>query len=378
MKKLLISLVVCLTILSASSVAIQASAQAMTMAQLIDLFIGLGIIPADKAAAARAVVGNTVPPVATSTPSITVLSPNGGENLKVGETYNITWKSQGANATNYNVQLELFDTRFSNEDTPRSSNVIAHSIPNIGSYSWTIPASLGGFVDFGNINQPIYKIVVHSWSDSITGTALGGGSVAPFTITSKTLPTASITAEGSDASTTIAFGNTANISWSSTNAKTCKVSGGTINITNLLSGTKNTGNLSVPTTYTISCTNIAGQTVTDSVIVNVIAKELPTVKFYSGSINAPGDIEVVKGSSATLKWEASGTTKSCTLNAAAVALTGSREIKNITTNSTQTLKCKNDANGEVIKVLNIKIIINPATAFVAWEDVLNLINLLRK
>jgi hypothetical protein len=189
-------------------------------------------------------------------------------------------------------------------------------------------------------------------------------------VTQPNQPTASITAEGSDASTTIAFGNTANISWSSTNAKTCRVTGGTINSA-ALSGSQNTGNLSVPTTYTISCTNIAGQTVTDSVIVNVIAKDAPTVIFNeSTTVDYNGRV--------LLEWKASGTTQSCTLNGAAVALTGSREIKNITTNSTQTLKCKNDANGEVIKVLNIKIIINPATAFVAWEDVLNLINLLRK
>jgi|GEM_PF-6807236 len=67
MKKLLISLVVCLTILSASSVAIQASAQGMSLADMVNLFIGLGIIPADKADAARAAIGIAVPPIATST-----------------------------------------------------------------------------------------------------------------------------------------------------------------------------------------------------------------------------------------------------------------------------------------------------------------------
>lgn len=143
--------------------------------------------------------------------SITVTSPNGGEQWKVGETYNITWLSQGSNATDYNVQLEIFDNRYSNEDNDRSSATIVHSIPNTGSYSWTIPQSIGGLLNFGNVTQPVYKMAVHSWSDSTTGTALGGSSVSPFTITAPVVNTPS--APILTAQTSSTCGNRIKLSW---------------------------------------------------------------------------------------------------------------------------------------------------------------------
>jgi hypothetical protein len=64
------------------------------------------------------------------TASITVVSPNGGENWTVGSTHNITWTSTG---TVGNVKI-----RYSADDGSNWSTVAA-STSNDGSYSWTVP-----------------------------------------------------------------------------------------------------------------------------------------------------------------------------------------------------------------------------------------------
>ena len=114
-------------------------------------------------------------------PSITVLSPNGGEQWQVGETHVINWKSQGANALNYNVQIGIIDTRYSTEGGSRREATIAYSIPNTGSYVWVIPKGVNS-MDLTDTDQSVYKVVIHSWSDSDTGVALGDTSDSAFKI----------------------------------------------------------------------------------------------------------------------------------------------------------------------------------------------------
>lgn len=65
-----------------------------------------------------------------STPSITVISPNGGETLYVGSIKNITWTSTG---TEGNVKI-----RCSTNNGDQWTELIA-STENDGSYPWTIP-----------------------------------------------------------------------------------------------------------------------------------------------------------------------------------------------------------------------------------------------
>lgn len=72
----------------------------------------------------------------TSAPSITVISPNGGEIWHPGETHRITWKS--SNVSNMNIYV--YDSNISgsgstNYITPNNSSVSATQ----GYYSWTIP-----------------------------------------------------------------------------------------------------------------------------------------------------------------------------------------------------------------------------------------------
>jgi len=63
-------------------------------------------------------------------PKITVTAPNGGENLEVGSTYNITWTSVGVVG---NVKIDY------SFNSGTSWTTINASTANDGSYSWSIP-----------------------------------------------------------------------------------------------------------------------------------------------------------------------------------------------------------------------------------------------
>lgn len=98
------------------------------------------------------------------TPVITVTYPNGGQFLQQGTTQNITWTS--SNFTG-NVKIELTGT---------NPSVIAASVANTGSYSWTIPA--------GQVIASDYKVKI---SDVIDGIPMDESNatfsvVAPYTL----------------------------------------------------------------------------------------------------------------------------------------------------------------------------------------------------
>ncbi len=96
---------------------------------------------------------NPTPPTctATTTPAITILSPNGGESFRIGDTATIKWKSNGYTSTT-SVQLELRDTRPG--PIIVASQVIGNTT-NTGTYTVTIPEIFGLMtVGAGNV----YKI----------------------------------------------------------------------------------------------------------------------------------------------------------------------------------------------------------------------------
>ncbi|MCK4999861.1 MAG: hypothetical protein KAS23_10005 [Anaerohalosphaera sp.] len=64
--------------------------------------------------------------------SITVLSPNGGENLNVGSTHTIQWNTTGSIE---NVTVEY------SADNAESWATVIESTPNTGSYEWLVPAT---------------------------------------------------------------------------------------------------------------------------------------------------------------------------------------------------------------------------------------------
>ncbi len=78
--------------------------------------------------------------VATTTPSITVLSPNGGENWAVGSTQTIKWSGENTNST---IQILLFPWSAKNSTSVYSPTAtIVSSTANTGLYSWTLPSSI--------------------------------------------------------------------------------------------------------------------------------------------------------------------------------------------------------------------------------------------
>ncbi|KKR62580.1 MAG: hypothetical protein UU01_C0005G0019 [Parcubacteria group bacterium GW2011_GWA2_40_37] len=84
-------------------------------------------------------VSITVKQPTTSTPSITVLSPNGGENYKVGDVVPIRWSSSGLQSgARFGIQLSY---RNSGETSNIEDSMVTSIVGN--TYNWTIPATYG-------------------------------------------------------------------------------------------------------------------------------------------------------------------------------------------------------------------------------------------
>jgi hypothetical protein len=140
-------------------------------------------------------------------PSITVISPNGGENLELGKTYRIRWSTNGYPNT-ANVQLGLYDTRYSTEGGAYPEITIANQ-PNWGFYDWTVPASLNR--DFGgSVTTAYHKIKAYIGSG---GTSGFDESDNGFSFRQADLP--KITVLSPNGGESYKIGDTATIRWSS-------------------------------------------------------------------------------------------------------------------------------------------------------------------
>jgi hypothetical protein len=69
----------------------------------------------------------------TANPSVTVNSPNGGENWKVGTSHTITWTATDS------VGVTSVDIKYSTNGGSTYPYTIATGEPNDGTYTWTIP-----------------------------------------------------------------------------------------------------------------------------------------------------------------------------------------------------------------------------------------------
>jgi hypothetical protein len=133
------------------------------------------------------------------TPSITVVSPNGGEHWQTGSTYPITW-----NYTNLtgNVRIELLSPLANPLPT-----VIAAEVPvENGVFHWTIPSTVmpGSF----------YQIAI-TWVSMLT-VYIGDVSDAPFTIGASDLP-ATLTVTSPNGGENWYKGTNHPITWTSSN-----------------------------------------------------------------------------------------------------------------------------------------------------------------
>jgi uncharacterized repeat protein (TIGR02543 family) len=116
--------------------------------------------------------------VSTSTSTITVTSPNGGENVTIGETYDITWTSTGMD------EEDTVIIEYSTDNGISWLNIVP-STANIGSYHWTVPDNpsenckiriVGSDSDDGpsDVSDSVFSIVSPS-TPTITVTSPNGG-----------------------------------------------------------------------------------------------------------------------------------------------------------------------------------------------------------
>ncbi len=76
---------------------------------------------------------------ATTTQSITVVSPNGGEVLQGGKVYTIKWKTKG-----FDKQAIIAITLLQTKGETETGTVIAENLNNKGSYLWKVPVNISG------------------------------------------------------------------------------------------------------------------------------------------------------------------------------------------------------------------------------------------
>jgi len=132
--------------------------------------------------------------------SITVTSPNGGENWDLGSTHNITWTSSGVSG---NVGIKLFQNG-------TSLGYIAQNIPvSAGTYSWEIDEIIGVGPISAGVN---YQIQVKQ--SGVAGD-LSNGNFTICTPSSPPPPTASITVTSPNGGENWELGSTHNVTWTS-------------------------------------------------------------------------------------------------------------------------------------------------------------------
>ena len=79
--------------------------------------------------------GTIISPPNPTTPSITVLSPNGGEKYETGQNYNITWNSVGVE------KMFIFIYQKRGDVNGVVSLIGDNILASLGNYSWTIPVN---------------------------------------------------------------------------------------------------------------------------------------------------------------------------------------------------------------------------------------------
>jgi uncharacterized repeat protein (TIGR01451 family) len=158
-------------------------------------------------------------------------------------------------------------------------------------------------------------------------------------------PTVDIKANGSDGPITIQSGTQATLSWTSQNANSCYASGGPWSGTKQLSGSESTPTITQSTTFAITCTNSQGQTVSDSVTINVNQQQNPpTVDLKANGSDGP--VNVNYNSTANLSWTSQNAT-TCYASggpwSGTKSTNNSEQTQNLTQSTTYSITCTNSA-----------------------------------
>ena len=217
--------------------------------------------------------------------TVTVTSPNGGENWKVGSSQNITWTSSSVT----NVKLE-----YSADNGTSWTQIVASTPAAAATYAWTIPNS--------NSTQALVRV-----SDAANNT-IKDQSNAVFTIYT---PTVSVTSPNGGESWKA--GSSPNITWTSSNITNVKLEYSADNGTSwtqiVASTAASSGTYSwtVPNTNTsqalIRVSDASDNTITD--LSNVVF----TIYTPSVTVTSPNGGENWKvGSSQNITWSSSNVT----------------------------------------------------------------------
>jgi hypothetical protein len=239
MKKYIVSFLVASIFLAGAPFAVkQASASDLSIRDFVNLLIIIGVIPADKIPAVNAYLAtldNTTAPYLTTTPRevrdcptgqvwsgslhncaivttttekpfvplIKVLSPNGGESYKTGDTISIKFRSNIPDNKTPGTSLQLYRAQ---KGSPEYVGDIVKNDVNGSPYNWTIP---------NNLTPDLYYIYAAA---PVTGISLPEGGVSDFsddyfTISAPTTAQPSITSP--NGGETIMQGQMLNVFWDS-------------------------------------------------------------------------------------------------------------------------------------------------------------------
>jgi len=162
------------------------------------------------------------------------------------------------------------------------------------SRAWSGSQAIAGTASTGALSQDS--------TFTLTCTGAGGATSASVTVTVGALPPPTVAISASP--TSVAYGVSSTVTWSSTNATSCTASGAWSGA-QATAGSVSTGALTANRTYTITC-NGAGGSASQSVTVMVSSPAAPTV-----TISANPAINLPAFGQSTLQWSSTNAT-SCT------------------------------------------------------------------
>jgi hypothetical protein len=197
-------------------------------------------------------------------------------------------------------------------------------------------------------------------SYSLACTGPGGTSAAAaatVSVTAPAAPTATLTANP----TTVAYGGTSTLTWSSTNATACAASGGWSGAL-LTSGSRSTGALTTNTSYSLTCTGPGGTSPAAAATVSVTAPAAPTAALTANPTL------VASGGTSTLTWSSTNAT-ACAASggwSGALPTGGSQSTGALTANMSYSLTCS--GAGGTSSVAAVAVVVSSGTVSVSPKN----------
>jgi YD repeat-containing protein len=259
-------------------------------------------------------VANTTPPANPTILSFTA-NPVG---VTVGETSTLKWTS--ANAVNCSV----------NPNGPQNTTLS----------TWTS-------APYTSTGTKTYTLTCYN--------SVGKTATATASVTVSAAPTPPAKPMVSADKTTVVKGGQVLISWSSSGASNCILNPGTISSSGA-TGSKLVTNLQQTTTFTVTCTNTAGNS-SGSVLVTVSTTTVqldPIINTFTAQPTA-----VTSGATTTLSWSSSNVASNgCSITPSpltSAAANGTWQSGPLTASTSYTLTCKNSAGKSVSKSASVTV-----------------------